>query len=245
MGENDRQRLSQYLIRHDWEAPPITGQMLRTTSLSRPTSAPGFDRITQGILAKLPLEAWNKLGTLYQRQLGEVMAAAIPKAQSQGVCGALKQRVISIASHVYRIWSSCRATQLNQHWVPHVAPEEVYGGRPELAARTASIAESLAWDTALRLQTGWASIYVDSSKCLDVMQYPDILFFAEAMGCPRGILRAARSWLALHTRSPHLNRAIPEPLHPKRGVPQGCGLSVIWAIVWSTTWARHVLQLVR
>ena len=152
-------------------------------------------------LRHLALTAFRKvLGTLFQcielngvwpRQLGEVMAVAIPKAQSQGVCGALKQRVISIASHVYRIWSSCRATQLNQHWVPHVAPEEVFGGRPELAARTASIAESLAWDTALRLQTGWASVYVDSSKCFDMMQHPDVLYFAEIMGCPRGILRAA------------------------------------------------------
>ena len=109
----------------------------------------------------------------------------------------------------------------------------MFGGRPERAARTASIAESLAWDAALRLQTGWSSIYVDSSKCFDMMQYPDVLSFAEEVGCASGLLLAARGRLDMHIRSFYLNSMDPFLIPCSRNVEyhKDSDYFILWHII--------------
>ena len=126
------------------------------------TSAPFHECITKLISHEMPValpqSAWQILCLVFRKveasckwpwQLEEVAAVAIPKAGQTGVAVALKQRIISVTSQVYRVWATCRATQLNQGWLRKAMPPEIFGGVPGLSAKTASFSEGVSWDSVL------------------------------------------------------------------------------------------------
>ena len=135
--------------------------------------------------------------------------------------------MIAITSHVYRVWAGLRTQQLNEHWLHLVASRCTYGGLPGRSAVQAAALDSLTWDLSETTQTPIYSAYLDSSRCFDTLKYDDLVNCALALGASPRIMTALLSWYKSHQRFVMVKGWIQDHITPKRGIPQGCPLSVV------------------
>ena len=138
MSEDDFRFVADSLPNVPVELPRISAQDLQTTALSRLSSAHGLDAIPWSVARELPLRAWEVLawvfrkieqGDMWPSELLQVAMVPVPK---KGVVGAPLPgtvRLVSIASRIYRIYSTTRVRWIQKNWLADFLPPEVCGGR--------------------------------------------------------------------------------------------------------------------
>ena len=229
--------------------PPLDAADLRAVIQSKSESAAGGDRITWTLLRALPEQAWQDLthvfwliedGQDWPHQLTKVVMTPIPK---KGVnpgepVRSLKTRLISLAPMLYRTWASARARHLAIHWIPNHVPAAIYRGVPGKDARLATWMEAACWDSAQMQQSEMWGLFLDFSKIYDTLDYS---FLRDAMihfGVDQRLANTLYRWQTHHSRRiAHLGW-VGRSFLPANGIPQGCPLAVLQAIVCSMAWLK-------
>ena len=157
--------------------------------------------------------------------------------------GPLKMRLIAIIPQLYRLRASTRAHEINTEWLPHVVNRFTFGGVKGRAARTASSIDSLLWDAARTRGVGLKAVYLDCSRCFATLKYSDLLGVAARLGLGRRVCTGLRNFYEHHERFVLVRNWVQPALCPRRGIPQGCPLSVLMAILWGLTWSSRVEQM--
>ena len=230
---------------------PLQPDQLSEMVRAKPITACGPDSIALAMLQKLPLRAWDMVcavlnkceeGDDWPEQLCEVALTAIPKAGEQTEATALKVRLISLTSHVYRAWSSLRASQLSG-WLSRVVGPGVYGGVRGKSARMASVLDAMRWEESAVDANPLFAVYLDFSKCFDTIGVADVVGCACELGLSPRVATALKGWYRQHSRSITISGWVQAPIFPKKGIMQGCGLSVVLCAVWGATWSSWVTKL--
>ena len=231
---------------------PLQPEQLMNMAKKKPISAGGPDSIGLYMLKALPMRAWQMLclvlnkceeGDAWPAPLCEVTLAAIPKAGEQTEASALKVRLISLSSHVYRLWSSLRTSQISAAWLTHVVGPGVYGGIRGKSSRMASVLDTMRWEESAADAVAHYSVYLDFSKCFDTIGVRDVLRCARGLGFSERVATALEAWYRQHSRSVTISGWVQAPIYPRRGIMQGCGLSVVLCAVWGSTWSSWVGKL--
>ena len=131
MSEEQVSRVASSMKTLPWTMPALTSEMLKRELARKGDSAAGPDNITLTMLKALPDRGLECLAQalilieqdkIWPEELTTIAAVAIPRPDKKACVGPLKYRVISITSHVYRLWAGVKAHFLHQHWLPHVVP---------------------------------------------------------------------------------------------------------------------------
>ena len=152
----------------------------------------------------------------------------------------MKWRMISINSHVQRLWAGIRAAQLGQQWLRAVAPPGLCGGVRGRSATSSSHAFSLSWDLAMIRSVPLWGVILDASKCFDSLAVASVCAIAEKLGVDAVLLSAISRWYLGHERRVVVSQWIQMPIKPKRGLVQGCPLSVALCSIWGLVWVEKV-----
>ena len=236
--------------------PHLLPSDLKRMAFSKPETACGGDQLPWKLFRTLPDEAWHELceilrlvegGQAWPEPLTQVVMAPIPKkgAGEGAPVKSLKARLISVAPFLYRIWASARARQLSETWAPSHVPGCIYGGTPGKDAKLAAWVEGTLWDQAQQESTPLWGVYLDFSKFYDSL---DCSMLRRAMihfGVDQTITDALFRWQDVHTRRIAMRGWASSSFHPTRGIPQGCPLAVLQAVVCAMSWAGLVEATVR
>eukprot|EP00971_Amphidinium_carterae_P152466 3021546-Amphidinium_carterae.1 len=76
-------------------------------------------------------------------------------------------------------------------------------------------------------------LLLDSSKCFDTLSHEALISIGTALGLPDQISVPFRSFVSCHARILCLRGWAGPTIFPKRGLPQGDSLSVLYAVVWA------------
>ena len=241
--------MTQYLPRHEWNPEEITLEQLKTTALHRKATAAGLDKVSLKMFQSLPDSGWQILVVLLNRiaegqpwpaPLCRVAMTAIPKSGTKNVVGPLKMRLIAVIPQLYRLWASARAQDANTSWLPHIINRFTYGGVKRRSAKSASAADSLLWDLAKARGVPLKAVYLDCSRCFDTLKFQDLLRVASKLGLGERICLGLQNYYDNHERYVLVRNWVQPSLRPKRGIPQGCPLSVLMSILWGLTWNSRV-----
>ena len=227
--------------------PRLTGQMLRETANRKRPSAPGSDKISLSLLRELPLAAWEELsevlraieedeGEEWPEELRSVLLVPIPKGQETAIVAPKKARLIALTSMVFRVWSSARAAQLAEEWLPMVVGPSVLGGISGRSCKLASGWEDILWDAAEADGRPCISTFCDASKCFDNLPLEDVWELARSLGMPGEVLGPLSKWQANQERRICYENWVSERVYYDRGVVQGDPLSVSLCLLWGATW---------
>eukprot|EP00969_Alexandrium_andersonii_P241142 10646484-Alexandrium_andersonii.AAC.1 len=139
----------------------------------------------------------------------------------------MSQRILTVASLVYRKWASMRLSSL-QHWIQEWTTEDMFGG---VRGRSA---EQAAWHLSAQLELSRArgqhmsASTVDVFKCFDQVSRELVVRLACVAGAPPAIMHAWHRVLADMRVVPVMADTIGTPFWRETGIPQGCPLSMAW-----------------
>ena len=83
-------------------------------------------------------------------------------------------------------------------------------------------------------------VVLDASKCFDSLAVASVCAIAEKLGVDAVLLSAISRWYISHERRVVVSQWIQRPVKPKRGLLQGCPLSVALCSIWGLVWVEKV-----
>eukprot|EP00971_Amphidinium_carterae_P047596 937476-Amphidinium_carterae.1 len=105
--------------------------------------------------------------------------------------------VITVSSHLFRLWAGLRAKQLRL-WAQENLHASVYGGVVGRSAPLCAAVVSMGFTVAEVEDEPHTAVSFDFSKCYDTLPVQDVIEAARRIGVPRGVTCALNSWYRQH-----------------------------------------------
>eukprot|EP00971_Amphidinium_carterae_P329237 6461558-Amphidinium_carterae.1 len=221
------------------ELPPFSIDVLHQEIQHKQSTASGLDQVTMEMLRSLPKEAFFALVIVFENaeetghwpaQLTAARNVVLPKVGTDSTAGGLQVRLITITSHLYRLWSGKRMSQLSE-WLSVYVHPGIYGGVKGKSCQMAAMLHALNWEVAAGEEKPSTQVHFDFSKCFDSLSPVSLCELLQHCGIPKGVVQALRGWYSQHRRWNTI-KGWYWPQEVTRGVCQGDPLSVLGCVLW-------------
>eukprot|EP00971_Amphidinium_carterae_P091640 1814310-Amphidinium_carterae.1 len=219
--------------------PPLTVEDLYHEVQHKKCTAAGPDLVTVEMLRSLPREALAPILIVFNHaeETGYwpepftlARSVVLPKVAPEEPMQGLQVRLITITSHMYRLWSGLRMRQLSKWLAGYVHPG-IFGGVQGKSAQLAAMVHALNWEIAEQQKLPCTQVHFDFSKCFDSLSPTSLCELLAHCGVPRGVVTAVRGWYAVHKRW-NTSKGWYWPQSVRRGVCQGDPLAVLCCVLW-------------
>eukprot|EP00971_Amphidinium_carterae_P029207 574875-Amphidinium_carterae.1 len=182
------------------ELVPRSVELLYQEVQRKQPTASGLDLVTVEMLRTLPKEAFQALVSIFQHaeetghwpeQITLARNVVLPKVRTDHSAGGLQVRLITITSHLYRLWSGKRMNQLSA-WLSEYVHPGIYGGVTGKSCQMAAMLHALNWEVAASEEKPCTQIHFDFSKCFDSLSPESLCDLMQHCGVARGVVRALR-----------------------------------------------------
>eukprot|EP00971_Amphidinium_carterae_P262531 5207550-Amphidinium_carterae.2 len=210
----------------------------------RSTSSAGVDGIDLSEIKALPEEAWGPIVHMVDLiESGQPWPWQLLEGDGVGISESSKVRLVSISSHVYRSWSWIRCKQ-SSSWLASVSRAEIHGGIQGRGTFDVVTVAANQWQLAQACDKELGQLLLDSSKCFDTLFHDALLEIGTGLGLPDSVSVPFRSFVSCHVRILALRGWVGPSIYPKRGLPQGDSLSVLYAVIWAIALRNMVRRVV-
>jgi hypothetical protein len=168
-----------------------------------------------------------------------IIAMLAKKGQDPLLAGPLKQRPVSVASVLYRAYSSLRYRHLCP-WMASWIHENFRGGVPGGDCKDLTIEMGLDIESAAADGEALWGLNEDIKKYYDTMVRQIIFSAAQKLGAPSAFMDSQLRFYAGLQRAFKYGRSIGPFFLAMVSVLQGCALSQIWANIDGSCWAWAV-----
>ena len=158
------------------------------------------------------------------------------KNQDPLKAGSLKQRPVTVASVLYRAYSSIRYRDLCP-WMQHWIHPNFRGGVPEGECKDLTLDMGLDIEAAAVDGEALWGLDEDIKKYYDMLVREIIFAAARELGAPQGFLDSQARFYTGLLRAFKYERHIGNFFSTQTSVLQGCALSQIWANIDGSCWA--------
>lgn len=239
------------LVAHACPLPPITGEMLYAQlRRAKYTTSTGTDSWRAAECKLLPpnllepmAQLFNEIeaGAEWPRGLLYAITALLAKAgQDPLTAGPLKQRPVTVASVLYRRYSSLRYKHLCA-WMEKWLHPNFRGGVPGGECRDLTLEVGLDLEEAALEQEPLWGMNEDVFKCYDSLVRRLLFGAAKDLGCPPGFVESQARFYDPLYRAFKCDRAIGRWWQTTGvSILQGCALAQIWVNVDGSAWAWGV-----
>jgi len=226
------ERYGKYVHRVQMDVEDVTAETLRKVLARQKTkSAAGMEGWRVGELKKLPTVLLERLAELFNvieqtekwpSALTRTVVSLIQKGEG---AEPLKQRPISVASAVYRLWAAVRlrdAMKWQEGWI--------HQGQHGFRAKHSTL--DVFWEMGLRVEQAmlndedFSGLVLDYAKCFDKLPHKIMLKLAKAAGAHQRLLGPLKNMYDRIRKRFKLAGGLGEEFMATNGILQGCPWSV-------------------
>eukprot|EP00971_Amphidinium_carterae_P351896 6492327-Amphidinium_carterae.1 len=218
---------------------PLTVEDLHHEVHHKKCTAAGPDLVTVEMLRSLPREALAPLVVVFSEAertgywpetFTLARSVVLPKVAPDVPAQGLQVRLITITSHMYRLWSGLRMRQMSQ-WLAGYVHEGTFGGVRGKSAQLAAMVHALNWEIAEQQNCPCTQVHFDFSKCFDCLSPKSLCELLDYCGVPSWVVTALRGWYQVHRRW-NTSKGWYCQQDVRRGVCQGDPLAVLCCVLW-------------
>eukprot|EP00972_Heterocapsa_arctica_P068721 10154672-Heterocapsa_arctica.AAC.1 len=175
----------------------LTGRKLQAVALGiRPNKGAGLDGWTIPELRAIRPDHWDELAAILRRceylcfwpeGVAGSIICMLPKEAGDAPTA---QRPIGLLPMVYRIWAAARNDEVRK-WARSKGQDDAWGGKPGAGAMDAAFSLGVEGEAALEEGHCMGAVFLDCSKCYEIITITALYRAAVADGFPPGLARMA------------------------------------------------------
>ena len=244
------------LKRDTIDIPAITANDFVSFAKKMGDKAAGLDGRSASEVQALPMALWELVADFWENvrqfpskklptQLAQAIVHLIPKpGAGSGIPLIPNLRPITVLPLLFRMWSGIVYGRLRS-WMTETLPAGITGGKAQGEVAAIAIQLSMAIEESKSgLNPHDTFIFTtDFTKFFDSLNWDLVFSLSEHMGIPAWLCNFYRRYLGDLKRYFTFGGFFgPNPINSICGVPQGDALSLIWAAVGLSVWARLMEQ---
>ena len=174
-------------------------------------------------------------GVPWPEQLAQ--AKAVFLAKSEAAIEPMEFRILTICSHLYRIWAAIRLGDISA-WSDSWLDPGMYAGAGGRSASEASWLLSFEVEKAKACEEPISALSIDIFKCFDQVCRPILYSILQRLGAPVGVLAGWYNMMQQLSIYNCLSNSTGMPYHRACSIPQGCPFSMLWLCALTLPLAR-------